>query len=120
MLTGVAFGIVPAWMATRIHPVEALRGSSRSTARAGSLPRKTLVVFQAALSLALLSASGLLTAALQSLENQSFGFEQDQRLVARMNPKLAGYRPGQLSPLYKRIHDSLANVPGVSSVALCL
>jgi len=118
--TGVAFGIVPAWMAARIHPVDALRGSSRATVRTGSLPRKTLVVFQAALSLALLSAAGLLTAALQNLENQSFGFEQDQRLVARMNPKLAGYRPGQLSPLYKRIHDSLANVPGVSSVALSL
>jgi len=37
-----------------------------------------------------------------------------------MNPKLAGYRPGQLSPLYRRIHDSIADIPGVSSVALCL
>ena len=37
-----------------------------------------------------------------------------------MNPRLAGYRPGQLSTLYRRIHDSLASVPGVASVALCL
>ena len=64
--------------------------------------------------------AGLLTAALQSLENQSLGFEQDRRLVATMNPKLAGYRPGQLSQLYRRIHDSIASLPGVSSVALCL
>jgi len=36
-----------------------------------------------------------------------------------MNPRLAGYRTDQLSPLYRRIHDSIASVPGVSSVALC-
>jgi predicted permease len=107
-------------MATRVNPIEALRGASRSTARTGSLPRKTLVVFQAALSLVLLSASGLLSAALHRLQNQNFGFDQNRRIVANIDPRLAGYRPEQLTPLYRRIHDSLASVPGVSAVALCM
>jgi predicted permease len=119
LLTGIAFGIAPAWMATRVDPMEAIHGAGRSTARAGSLSRKTLVVLQAALSLVLLSASGLLTSVLHRLENQDFGFDQDRRIVASMNPMLAGYQPDQLTPLYRRIYDSLSSIPGVSAVALC-
>jgi predicted permease len=87
LIAGVACGAAPAWMATRVNPIEALHGSGRSTTRTNSLPRKTLVVFQAALSLVLLSASGLLLEGLRQLENERFGFEQERRIVASIEPR---------------------------------
>jgi len=120
VIVGAAFGVAPAWMATRVDPIEALRGAIRSTARSGSFSRKTLVVVQAALSLVLLAVSGLLTAALHNLETQDFGFDPDRRIIAHMDPRLGGYHPAQLAPLFDRIQHAFANIPGVESVALSL
>lgn len=120
LVTGIAFGFGPAWIATRIDPADALRGAGCATARTGSLPRRVLVVIQTALCLALLSASGLLTMTLHKLENQDFGFTQDRRLVVNTDPRQAGYTRDRLTPLYRRIHESLMAVPGVSSVALSI
>jgi predicted permease len=117
---GAAFGMAPAWIATRVDPMDALRASNRSTTRTGSLPRKALVVTQAALSLVLLAVSGLLTAALHKLESQDFGFDQDRRIIAHIDPRLGGYRGAQLTPLFERIRDSFARIPGVESVAMSL
>lgn len=119
LLTGVIFGLAPSWMTANINPIEALRGSNRSTARSGSLARRSLVVCQAALCLSLLFASGLLTSALNKLEKQDFGFEQDRRTIVNFDPQLAGYRAEQLTPLYRRLEESLSAVSGVAAVALC-
>jgi predicted permease len=119
LIAGIAFGAAPACIATGVDPIEALRETGRSTTRTNSLARRMLVVFQAALSLVLLSASGLLLEALRRLENQRFGFEQERRIVVSIEPRLARYGGDQLTPLFDRLRESLAGIPGIAGVALC-
>src|SRR6185369_7024241 len=49
-LTGVVFGLGPAWTSSHAQPVEAIRGTARFTGERASLPQRMLVVFQIALS----------------------------------------------------------------------
>jgi len=120
VLTGVAFGIAPAWMTSHVDPVEALRGINRSVGGGGSLAQKSLVVAQAAMSLVLLSAAALLGQSLRNLEHQNFGFETQGRYIAWINPMLSNYKPEQMEPLFRQINDRLLRTTGARMVAPAL
>jgi macrolide transport system ATP-binding/permease protein len=57
---------------------------------------------------------------LNKLENQDFGVETENRIVAHISPDNAGYKPEQLQALYERIDQGLRGLPGVQRVALSL
>ena len=120
LVTGIVFGIVPAWITSHADPAEALRGANRSTRDRGALPQKGLIVFQAALSLAMLVSAGLLTKTLRNLEHQDFGLQTENRYVVHIDPAGAGYTPGKLPVLYQRLEQQFGAVPGVQSVGLAL
>jgi predicted permease len=120
VLTGVLFGIAPAWMASRADPVEALRGANRSVSGRRSWAQKSLVIGQAAMSLVLLSAAALLGQSLRNLEHQNFGFETEGRFIASINPTLGTYKPEQLEPMFRQIDARLQQIPGVRMVAPAL
>ena len=117
LITGIFFGVGPAWMASHSDPAEALRGANRSTRDASGLPQRSLVVAQAALSLVLLAMAGLVTQSLRNLEHFNFGFNPSGRLMVQINPLTAGYTPERLPTLYQQFRDRLAQIPGVRSVS---
>jgi putative ABC transport system permease protein len=120
LLTGIIFGIAPAWMTSHAEPVEALRGANRTVGGGCSWAQKSLVIAQAAMSLVLLSAAALLGKSLENLEQQNFGFDLRGRYIAWINPMLGNYRPEQLEPMFRQIDDRLRQIPGVRMVAPAL
>lgn len=120
LVTGIVFGIVPAWITSHSDPAEALRGVNRSTRDRGALPQKSLIVFQAALSLVMLMSAGLLTKSLRNMEHQNFGIQTADRYVVHLDPSGAGYTPGKLPALYQALEQRFGVLPGVQSVGLAL
>src|SRR6185312_2369743 len=116
VLTGILFGIAPAWVTSHSDPVEALRGINRSLGGGRAWTQKCLVIAQGAMSVVLLSAAALLGQSLRNLQHQSFGFETQGRYLADINPHLSNYKVEQMEPLYKQINDRLREIPGVRMV----
>jgi predicted permease len=120
VLTSIIFAAAPAWVGSRADVGETLRGAQRGMGQGATLPQKSLVVFQAALSLVLLVGAGLLTESLHNLESQQFGFVTDGRVIVKVDPGLAGYTVGRLDGLYRNIKERLSQIPGVQSVSFSL
>jgi predicted permease len=118
LVTGMAFGVAHAWTASRADAAEALHGAGRSATARFSVPRRSLVVVQVALSLALLAGAGLLTESLRNLQGQQFGFVTQGRLIVHVKSPRVGYTPKVLYGFYRQVEEHLTQVPGVLSASL--
>ena len=112
LLTGVLFGVAPAWIAAQAKPADALRSGARTTATGATLLQRGLVVLQAALSLVLLVGAGLFTQSLRKLENTDLKLDTKNRYIVHINPQAAGYSQKQVEALYRRWKSGFMRSPG--------
>lgn len=117
LLTGVLFGVAPAWIAAHAEPADALRSGTRATGGA-SLLQRGLVVVQASLSLVLLVGAGLFVRSLNKLQHADLGLDPTNRYIVHFNPQAAGYSQRQLGELYRAIADQFHAIPGVEKVGI--
>jgi predicted permease len=120
LLTGVLFGLAPAWRNTRLDLSPAMKGGSqRATGSVGRMRiGRILVSAQVALSVLLLVGAGLFVRTLVSLSNVDLGFRPERLLTFRTDPSRSGYRGQRLADIYSRMSEKIAAIPGVESVGM--
>jgi predicted permease len=119
ILSGLLLGAAPAWAAARPRLGNALKGED-ALARPGrrwSL-RNVLTVAQIAMSVILLSMTGLFLRSLQSAASIDIGFRPQNLLIASVDPRLHGYTPEQTVEFLSQLRERVAALPGVVS-AVC-
>lgn len=119
ILSGLIFGLLPAIRASRTDLAGAMKEKSRSGFGRWHLGLSSLlVVTQVCLSMVLLTGAGLFARSLLKLQQENVGFSHTRVLVADVDPRLAGYKPAELSPLYERLLARLKAVPGVEAASV--
>jgi predicted permease len=119
VLTGVLFGLLPAWKSTRPEVSPALKdqaGGITGGHRRDTL-RKALVIGQVTLSLALLVTAALFARSLGNLRNLHLGFRAGNLIQFSLEPKLNGYSPDRARQFQTWLEERIKELPAVQSVA---
>jgi predicted permease len=118
VIASTVFGLAPSLKASRVDTLAALRSTGRGTARRRRAFGATdpFVIAQIAVSLVLVFGATLFVRTLLNLEREPLGFDRDNVLLVRINPRVAGYAPADVGGLYRRLYDRVAAVPGVEHV----
>ncbi len=120
VVTGIGFGLAPAFRGAQADVMTELKGNSATT-RHGRRPRlalgSSLVMLQVALSVVVLSGAGLLVRTLDKLHSINPGFDTQNLLLFSIEPELAGYTGPRTTELYATLQRRLAALPGVVDVS---
>src|SRR5690242_8553225 len=121
LVTGLLFGTVPAWLASRADVNQALRENSRgSTAgRSQHRLRHTLIVGEVAFAMILLAAAGLFLRGLQRFINSDPGWRVDGLVTAQMSLRGEKYKEDKQRVVFlTELEDRLKQLPGVEHAAI--
>jgi len=117
LLTGFLAGCVPALQVGRADLTPALKAGAREGRYRRSRLRSGLLVGQVALTVTLIVGAGLFVRSLRNVAGQDFGFDPAHTLLATMDLRAAGYRPGQINQLNLQMLSRLEALPGVGAAA---
>jgi putative ABC transport system permease protein len=119
VLTGLLFGVAPAFRGTRVTPADALRDHSRGVVSGGGRFQlgHALVALQVALSFVLVFGSTLFVRTLVSLTSQEMGFESSRVLVGSVDLRRTGVAPAERLDMFTKVREALSAVPGVEAAA---
>ena len=121
ILTGVTFGLAPAWQASKTDLNHALKEGGRDSSVALSRRRLShlLIVSEIALALVLLIGSGLLIRSLLQLQKVELGFHPEGVLTMHVSLPGTKYKTGeQISAYYSQALERIGSLPGVEHAAL--
>jgi predicted permease len=120
LLTGLFFGLAPAWYARRLPLVQDLKErAGRSTVGSGGRRmRWMLVAAEMGLCVIALVGAGLFLRSLQNAQQVDPGFPAGRLAMLAFNFADLRYTPAQGRQLHGRVLEQAASVPGVSAVAL--
>jgi predicted permease len=120
--SGLAFGLVPAWLASRTDVNDALKQGSRgmTTDRAQHRVQHGLIIGQVALALMLLAGAGLVVTGLRGFAAMDPGWRMEGLTMGYLTLPERKYGDGnRLRVFADQIELQLAALPGVEKVALC-
>lgn len=118
-LCALLCGLAPALQSTRMDLVDGLKSSDVDVpGRKRLWGRNLLVIAQVSMSLMLLTAAFLMVRGFQRSFSDGIGFEKDRLLIAKFDPRLAQYDPGQTQRFYRLLTERARAMPGVQSAAL--
>jgi len=116
LLTGLVFGLVPAWQASRADANEALKegGRSQSAGVRHRFLRQTLVAAEIAVSIVLLIGAGLMLKSFARLREVKLGFNPERTLTLNLSLPNASYpNPARIKAFYREALDRVSALPGV-------
>jgi predicted permease len=118
LLTGLIFGLAPAWRSAGINVSGTLKEAGRGlTSGASKIGLgKALIAGQIALSVMLLIGAGWFIRTLRNLENVNLGYPREKLVVVGLDLLSAGYSGERLPFAYQELRERLARIPGVRAV----
>ena len=117
LLTGVLFGLLPAWQATKPDLVHALKDDVSGGVTRRAWLRNSLVVAQITLSLVLLAGAGLIVRSLQQVQTLGPGFDIEHTVTAAFDLNLQGYDRARGQVFKKQLLARIEAQPGVRTVS---